>query len=96
MLYRNVPFLLQEIMVKRKEEDSGVRLEVNEKILVACTSLMQAIMILVQKARDLQAEIIAQGKGTGSVHDFYKRHHQWTEGLLSAAKAVGVGANFLV
>lgn len=53
-------------------------------------------MALVQRSRDLQQEIVAQGKGTGSVHEFYKRHHQWTEGLLSAAKAVGLGANVLV
>lgn len=53
-------------------------------------------MQLIQKARDLQNEIVQQGRGTGSAKDFYKRHHQWAEGLLSAAKAVGVGAQVLV
>ncbi len=32
---------LQEMLAKSRQEDSGVRLEVNEKILDACTSLMQ-------------------------------------------------------
>jgi len=30
------------------------------------------------------------------VKDYYKRHHKWTEGLLSAAKSVGYGATLLV
>lgn len=57
---------------------------------------MAAIRILVQKARLLQAEIVSQGKGTASAKDFYKRNHRWTEGLISAAKAVASGATFLL
>lgn len=57
---------------------------------------VQAVLKLVRKSRDLQAEIVAQGRGTGSLNDFYKRNHQWTEGLLSAAKAVGLAATVLV
>lgn len=34
--------------------------------------------------------------GTASVKEFYKRNNQWTEGLISAAKSVAQGANFLV
>uniref|UniRef100_A0A914XKE5 Huntingtin interacting protein 1 n=1 Tax=Plectus sambesii TaxID=2011161 RepID=A0A914XKE5_9BILA len=87
---------IQEIMSKTREKDTGIRLEVNERIMDSCNALMQAIMILVQRSRDLQNEIVAKGRGTGSAHEFYKRNNQWTEGLLSAAKAVGVAANFLV
>lgn len=57
--------------------------------------IIKAVKILVEKSRDLQQEIVAQGRGTGSIHEFYKRHHQWTEGLLSAAKSVGLGATVL-
>ena len=35
-------------------------------------------------------------QGTSSIKEFYKKHHRWTEGLISAAKAVGWGANVLV
>lgn len=35
-------------------------------------------------------------QGSTSVKEFYKRNHQWTEGLISAAKAVGGGAKFLL
>ncbi|XP_041774626.1 huntingtin-interacting protein 1-related protein isoform X6 [Anopheles merus] len=87
---------IQEMLSKSRASDSGIKLEVNEKILDACTSLMQAIRVLVQKSRLLQTEIVALGKGTASAKEFYKRNHQWTEGLISAAKSVAQGANFLV
>jgi len=35
-------------------------------------------------------------QGTSSAKEFYKKHHRWTEGFISAAKAVGFGANVLV
>ncbi|XP_066909281.1 huntingtin-interacting protein 1 [Halyomorpha halys] len=87
---------IEEMLSNSRAADSGIKLEVNEKILDSCTGLMQAIRILVQKSRVLQAEIVAKGKGSASVKEFYKRNHQWTEGLISAAKAVGMGANYLL
>ena len=30
------------------------------------------------------------------VKDFYKKHHTWSEGLISAAKQVGHGASLVV
>ncbi|CAD7081102.1 unnamed protein product [Hermetia illucens] len=85
-----------EMLSKARASDSGIKLEVNEKILDTCTNLMQSIRILVQNSRHLQAEIVALGKGTASAKEFYKRNHQWTEGLISAAKSVAQGANLLV
>lgn len=81
---------------KTKASDSGIKLEVNEKILDACTTLMNNIRLLVKKSRLLQAEIVSTGKGTASAKEFYKRNHQWTEGLISSAKNIAQGANFLV
>lgn len=86
----------QEMLSKSKASDSGIKLEVNEKILDACTALMKTIRELVKASRVLQAEIILLGKGTATATEFYKRNHQWTEGLISAAKNVAQGANFLV
>ncbi|XP_075220434.1 huntingtin-interacting protein 1-like isoform X2 [Lycorma delicatula] len=87
---------IEEMLKQSRAADSGIKLEVNEKILDSCTTLMQAIRILVQKSRLLQAEIVSQGKGTASAKEFYKRNHQWTEGLISAAKAVAMGAKHLL
>ena len=47
---------------KSRAADSGVKLEVNGKILDSCTDLMKAIRNLVKKSRFLQTEIVAQGK----------------------------------
>lgn len=87
---------IEKLLTDSRATDSGLKLEVNEKILDACTTLMQAIRLLVQKSRVLQGEIVGLGKGTNTDKEFYKRNHQWTEGLISAAKAVAQGANFLV
>nr|CAH7749305.1 unnamed protein product [Callosobruchus chinensis] len=87
---------IQDMLTNSRAADSGIKLEVNEKILDSCTTLMQAIRVLVQKSRFLQAEIVGQGRGTASAKEFYKRNHQWTDGFISAAKAVAVAAKFLL
>ncbi|GIY04451.1 huntingtin-interacting protein 1 [Caerostris extrusa] len=87
---------IQELLNNSKAGDSGMKLEVNSKILDSCTNLMQAIKVLVHASKLLQEEIVSQGKGTASVSEFYNRNHRWTEGLISAAKVVGLGARFLV
>ena len=106
------------MLASSRAEHSGLRLEVNERILDSCTALTKAIKILILKAKTLQKEIVEQGRvrktlksgqaisvsvcsyllmfqGTASHKEFYKKHHRWTEGLISAAKAVGWGANVL-
>lgn len=50
------------MLSQSRAADSGLKLEVNEKILDSCTTLIKAIRVLVQKSRLLQAEIVAQGK----------------------------------
>lgn len=87
---------IESMLSKSKASDSGIKLEVNEKILDACTALMRSIRELVKRSRTLQAEIVVLGKGSATAKEFYKRNHQWTEGLISAAKNVAQGANFLV
>ncbi|VDO79868.1 unnamed protein product [Heligmosomoides polygyrus] len=87
---------IERIQERARVNTEGIRLEVNEAILGCCQQLMAAIMALVIASRELQSEIVAAGKGGASPHEFYKKNHQWTEGLLSAAKAVGVAARVLV
>ncbi|CAG9532817.1 unnamed protein product [Cercopithifilaria johnstoni] len=88
--------LIEEMQKKSRATDSGIRLKVSEEILDSCNQLMAAIVTLVTKSRALQEEIVAAGHGTANPNEFYKRNHQWTEGLLSAARAVGVAATVLV
>ncbi|CAG7824331.1 unnamed protein product [Allacma fusca] len=87
---------MEEMLSKSRASHTGVKLEVNEKLIDSCTALMNSIRLLVQTAKKLQSEIAAQGRGSASVKEFYKRNHQWTEGLISAAKSVGIGAKFLL
>ncbi|EFN68301.1 Huntingtin-interacting protein 1 [Camponotus floridanus] len=87
---------IQDMLDKSRAADSGLKLKVNEQILDSCTELMKYIRKLVQRSRLLQKEIVEQGRGTASATEFYKRNHQWSEGLISAAKAIAMGANFLL
>lgn len=48
-----------EQMADVAKQDTGIKLEVNGKILDACTSLMQAIKQLIQDSKQLQLEIAA-------------------------------------
>ncbi|MCP9258307.1 Huntington interacting protein related 1 [Dirofilaria immitis] len=88
--------LIEEMQKKSRATDSGIRLKVNEGILDSCNQLMTAVVTLVTKSRALQEEIVASGNDSSNPNEFYKRNHQWTEGLLSAARAVGVAATVLV
>lgn len=54
---------------KSKAADSGLKLEVNGKILDSCTELMKCIRVLVKKSRLLQTEIVAQGKVSNVFHE---------------------------
>uniref|UniRef100_A0A8D0FHY3 I/LWEQ domain-containing protein n=1 Tax=Strix occidentalis caurina TaxID=311401 RepID=A0A8D0FHY3_STROC len=66
------------------------------RILGSCTGLMQAIHILVLASKDLQKEIVESGRGAASPKEFYAKNSRWTEGLISASKAVGWGATVMV
>ncbi|OQR78291.1 huntingtin-interacting protein 1-like [Tropilaelaps mercedesae] len=81
---------ISEILAKSRGSDQGVKLEVNSRILGACQLLISAVMTLVKAARHLQKEI------GGFSKEFYTKNHRWTEGLISAAKVVGIAANLLV
>ncbi|VDK74615.1 unnamed protein product, partial [Dibothriocephalus latus] len=86
----------KDLLEQSKTLMTGIQLEVHSKILNSCTGLMAAIATLVARARELQNEIVSEGRGAASVSEFYKRHNRWTEGLFSAAKSVGAAANMLV
>uniref|UniRef100_A0A3B3XSI6 I/LWEQ domain-containing protein n=1 Tax=Poecilia mexicana TaxID=48701 RepID=A0A3B3XSI6_9TELE len=57
---------------------------------------VQAVHILVTAATDLQKDIVEGGRGAATVTEFYAKNSRWTEGLISASKAVGWGATQLL
>ncbi|XP_067163090.1 huntingtin-interacting protein 1-related protein isoform X1 [Apteryx mantelli] len=87
---------IEEMMSQARNESSGVQLEVNERILNSCTDLMKAIRLLVMTSTSLQKEIVESGRGAATTQEFYAKNSRWTEGLISASKAVGWGATQLV
>ncbi|TDH12762.1 hypothetical protein EPR50_G00051010 [Perca flavescens] len=87
---------IDEMMNQARKDTSGIKLEVNERILNSCTDLMKAIRMLIIASTDLQKEIVESGKGAATIQEFYVRNSRWTEGLISAAKAVGWGATEMV
>uniref|UniRef100_A0A9J8BB69 Huntingtin-interacting protein 1-related protein n=1 Tax=Cyprinus carpio carpio TaxID=630221 RepID=A0A9J8BB69_CYPCA len=87
---------IEEMLNKSRAVDTGIKMEVNERILASCTDLMQAIKVLVLSSKDLQRDIVESGRGAASMKEFYAKNSRWTEGLISASKAVGWGATMLV
>uniref|UniRef100_A0A8C3PXK2 Huntingtin-interacting protein 1-related protein n=1 Tax=Chrysolophus pictus TaxID=9089 RepID=A0A8C3PXK2_CHRPC len=87
---------IEDMMSRARNESSGIKLEVNERILNSCTDLMKAIRLLVMTSTNLQKEIVESGRGAATTQEFYAKNSRWTEGLISASKAVGWGATQLV
>jgi len=86
---------IEALLNEARERNSGVNLEVNERILDSCTDLMSHIQVLIVSSKDLQRECVDNSRGASSQKDFYMKNSRWTEGLISAAKAVGWGATML-
>ncbi|KAJ2159512.1 sla2 Src-like adaptor 2 [Coemansia sp. RSA 552] len=72
------------------------QVQVNDAILDSSMAMTNAIAQLIRAATASQQEIVAQGRGSSSEEAFYKKNNRWTEGLISAAKAVAVATNNLV
>lgn len=69
---------------------------VHDAILDATLAIANAIGRLIQAATASQEEIVREGKGSSTTQQFYKRNHRWTEGLISAAKAVARATSMLI
>lgn len=64
---------MEEMLRNTRASQTGVKLEVNEKLIDSCTTLMNAIRLLVQRSKGLQKEIVAQGKVLVSFIFFLER-----------------------
>ena len=65
-------------------------------ILDAALAITDAITRLIRAATVAQQEIVQAGRGSSSRTAFYKKNNRWTEGLISAAKAVASSTNVLI
>uniref|UniRef100_A0A8C2X5L4 Huntingtin-interacting protein 1-related protein n=1 Tax=Cyclopterus lumpus TaxID=8103 RepID=A0A8C2X5L4_CYCLU len=88
---------IDEMMDQARKDTSGIKLEVNERFVYFWDFKQQlAIRMLIISSTDLQKEIVEGGRGAATMKEFYARNSRWTEGLISAAKAVGWGATEMV
>ncbi|KAI8868536.1 cytoskeleton assembly control protein [Ramicandelaber brevisporus] len=84
---------------RRPRDNAGLdshTISVHDAILQASLQLTNAIGILIKRAKETQQEIVAHGRGSLSSTTFYKKNNRWTEGLISAARAVAFATRLLV
>lgn len=70
--------------------------EVSELLLSCALAITQAVAQLIINATDCQTDIVSRNKGKLSRREFYKKNSRWTEGLISASKAVRSATNVLI
>jgi huntingtin-interacting protein 1-related protein len=88
---------LTKLMNKKRDQYSSYELKIHDTILEAAIAVTNAIAQLIKAAAASQQEIVAQGRGNSmSKTQFYKKNNRWTEGLISAAKAVARSTNMLI
>lgn len=87
---------LNKLLNKPRDAYTTYELKVHDAILNAAIAITNAIAQLIKAATDSQQEIVREGKGSSSRAAFYKKHNRWTEGLISAAKAVATSTNTLI
>jgi hypothetical protein len=87
---------LAKLKSKPKDGYSTYELRIHDSILDAAVAVTNAIAKLIKAATVTQQEIVQAGRGSFSKTDFYKKNNRWTEGLISAAKAVASSTNTLI
>ncbi|KAI0487265.1 ANTH domain-containing protein [Xylaria cf. heliscus] len=87
---------LAKLKNKPRDGYSTYELKVNDTILDAAMAITNAIAQLIKAATATQQEIVQAGRGSSSRTAFYKKNNRWTEGLISAAKAVASSTNTLI
>lgn len=70
--------------------------DVHEALIAAAKAITDAVAILITCATESQREIVAKTKGQLNPAEFYRKNSRWTEGLISASKAVGGATNILI
>lgn len=89
---------LQQLIDRPRDTSKYQKMDVkvHDAILAAALGITSAIGRLIRAATESQKEIVAAGRGSSSAQQFYKRNNRWTEGLISAAKAVAFATNLLI
>ena len=87
---------LAKLKNKPRSGYSTYELRIHDSIVEAALAVTSAIAELIRAATASQQEIVEKGRGSSSATVFYKKNNRWTEGLISAAKAVASSTNTLI
>lgn len=87
---------LAKLKNKPRDGYTTYEVKVHDSILDAAAAITTAIGELIRAATVTQQEIVQAGRGSSSRTAFYKKNNRWTEGLMSAAKAVASSTNTLI
>lgn len=71
-------------------------LAVHRAILSCAIAVIQAVQSLMKASVAAQREIVERGRAGGSPDTFYRRNSRWTQGLVSAARAVAYSTGGLI
>jgi myosin heavy subunit len=74
----------------------GANIEIHEALIAAAKAVTDAVTFLVTAAVESQKEIVSKGRGNQTKTEFYRKNSRWTEGLVSASKAVAGATNILI
>ncbi|ORY35527.1 ANTH domain-domain-containing protein [Naematelia encephala] len=88
---------LQALVARPKgSKYNALDVQVHDAILAATLAITNAIGRLIFAATESQEEIVREGRGSMNIKQFYKKNNRWTEGLISAAKAVAYATGLLI
>lgn len=88
---------MEKLMMEAKaNEASKPNIDVDIKIIDSCQQLLMSVQRMIKNARTLQKEITVESVPNDLSKEHYKKNEKWSEGLTSAAKDIGGGANMLV
>lgn len=82
--------------VLRNKSSGHLSLEIHEAIVSAAIRITKAVAALIEASINSQKEIVSKNKGALTIQEFYKKNNRWTEGLISASKAVAGATNILI
>lgn len=76
---------------------TGANLEIHEMLLSAAKLIIDSVVKLIAASVESQHEIVSRNKGVDQTPtEFYKKNNRWTEGLISASKAVAGATNIII
>ncbi|CAI5760412.1 unnamed protein product [Candida verbasci] len=75
---------------------NGGNIEVHEMLLSCAKLITDSVKALINASVDSQREIVSKTGGQQTRTEFYKKNNRWTEGLISASKAVAGATNVLI